>query len=205
MAKIALNKSSLAYQQQQLKTFKRYLPSLDLKRRQLIGERAKAQKAIAKTYKEIEDMESVIAEELPMLANTYVDLTNIARITSVEILEENVVGTHLPKLSKIEVEVGQYGYMARPHWVDKVVDYLKVVLELRVRVQVEKQRLAQLESAVRTITQRVNLFDKVLIPRTQQNIKRIRIYLSDTERAAVAQAKIAKSKHAAVAEQGAGL
>lgn len=200
MAKLALNKSSLAHQQQQLKTFKRFLPSLDLKRRQLIGERAKAQQAIAKTRNEINRMTSVIGEELPMLANTYVDLTNIARITGVEVSEENVMGTRLPKLAKVEVAVGDYGYMAKPHWVDRVVDYLHVVLELRVRSQVEERRLALLEDAVRTITQRVNLFDKVLIPRTQQNIKRIQIYLSDAERAAVGRAKIAKRKHAAMVE-----
>jgi V/A-type H+-transporting ATPase subunit D len=200
MAKLALNKSSLAHQQQQLKTFKRFLPSLDLKRRQLIGERAKAQRAIAKTREKLEHMASVVGEKLPMLANTYVDLTNIVQITGVVVNEENVMGTRLPKLAKVEVAVAHYGYMAKPHWVDKLVDYLQVVLELRVRVQVEERRLALLEDAVRTITQRVNLFDKVLIPRTQQNIKRIQINLSDAERTAVGRAKIAKRKHAAMVE-----
>jgi V/A-type H+-transporting ATPase subunit D len=40
----------------------------------------------------------------------------------------------------------------------------------------------------------VNLFEKVLVPRTRNNIRRIRIYLSDSERAAVVRAKIAKRK-----------
>ena len=57
-------------------------------------------------------------------------------------------------------------------------------------------RLELLDEAVRTITQRVNLFDKVLIPRAQANIKRIRIFLADGERAAVVRAKIAKAKRA---------
>ncbi len=50
---------------------------------------------------------------------------------------------------------------------------------------------------MRTVTQRVNLFDKVLIPQTRENIKRIRIALSDAERAAVVRSKIAKKKRAA--------
>ncbi|MEM9656923.1 MAG: V-type ATP synthase subunit D, partial [Planctomycetota bacterium] len=48
----------------------------------------------------------------------------------------------------------------------------------------------------RRITQRVNLFEKVLIPRSQENIKQIQIGLSEQERSAVVRSKIAKKKHA---------
>jgi V/A-type H+-transporting ATPase subunit D len=51
-----------------------------------------------------------------------------------------------------------------------------------------------LGEAVRKITQRVNLFEKVLIPTTEKNILRIRIYLGDAERAAVVRSKIVKTK-----------
>jgi len=71
---------------------------------------------------------------------------------------------------------------------------LRQTMELRIRVQVERRRLDLLEVGVRKITQRVNLFEKVLIPRTRKSIRRIRIYLSDTERAGVVQAKISKKK-----------
>jgi V/A-type H+-transporting ATPase subunit D len=74
---------------------------------------------------------------------------------------------------------------------------LRDMLEMRVRVQVEEKRLAYLEAAVKTITQRVNLFDKVLIPRARANIKRIKIYLSDEEMSAVVRSKISKKKRAA--------
>ncbi|MBU0683122.1 MAG: V-type ATP synthase subunit D, partial [Candidatus Omnitrophica bacterium] len=43
-------------------------------------------------------------------------------------------------------------------------------------------------------TQRVNLFEKVMIPDTKENVKRIRIYLGDMETAAVVTGKIAKEK-----------
>ena len=51
-----------------------------------------------------------------------------------------------------------------------------------------------LEYALQKTTQRLNLFDKVLIPEAQENIRYIKIYLSDFERASVIQAKIAKGK-----------
>jgi V/A-type H+-transporting ATPase subunit D len=49
------------------------------------------------------------------------------------------------------------------------------------------------------VTQRVNLFEKVLIPRARKSIQRIRVYLSDEERAAVVRSKIAKRKQATMA------
>jgi V/A-type H+-transporting ATPase subunit D len=63
-------------------------------------------------------------------------------------------------------------------------------------MQVEEKRLSLLNYAVQKITQRVNLFDKVLIPQAQAYIKKIQIYLSDAERAQVVQAKISKNKRA---------
>ena len=108
-----------------------------------------------------------------MLSNHRIDLTAMARLSGVELGEENVLGTRLPVIRAVRVEVRPYGLLAKPHWVD---------------------RLFLLDGAVKTVTQRVNLFDKVLIPRTRQNIRKIRIYLSDGERAGVVRAKLAKAK-----------
>jgi V/A-type H+-transporting ATPase subunit D len=47
---------------------------------------------------------------------------------------------------------------------------------------------------LRRVTQRVNLFEKILIPTAHSNIQRIRIYLGEAERAAVVTSKLAKSK-----------
>ena len=74
---------------------------------------------------------------------------------------------------------------------------MRAALELRLQVQVQEKRMALLDVAVRKITQRVNLFEKVLIPRAKSNIRRIGIYLSDTETAGVVRSKLAKGKHAA--------
>ena len=132
-----------------------------------------------------------------MLALGEVDLTDLAKLEKATLGIENVVGTRLPKLEEIEVEVRPYALMGRPQWVDRTAEILRDMLELRVRVQVEERRLELLEQAVKTVTQRVNLFDKVLIPSAKQNIKRIQIYLSDQQTAGVARSKLAKKKHAA--------
>ena len=196
MTRLQLNKSSLAREAKHLRTYQRFLPSLDLKRQQLTAERSKAAKVLAATRKEIEEFRRGAGRELPMLANRDVDLSELVTVTGVELGSENLVGTTLPVLERVALDTRPYAYLAKPYWVDVAAAKLRHMLELRIRVQVEERRLALLEEAVKTITQRVNLFDKVLIPKAKANIKRIKIYLSDEEMAAVVRSKISKRKRA---------
>ena len=197
MARLQLSKSSLARERKNLGTFVRFLPSLDLKRQQLMAERAKAVKVITATREEIETLNKEVGQKVRMLANHDIDLTELARLTDFKLGTENLMGTHLPTLESISVEVRAYALMGKPHWVDNAAALLHDMLTLRIRVQVEERRLDLLNAAVKSITQRVNLFEKVLIPRTKKNIKRVQIYLSDAEKAAVVNSKIAKRKRAA--------
>ena len=68
------------------------------------------------------------------------------------------------------------------------------MLELKVRLQIAQRRLAILDAAVKKVTQRVNFFDKILIPRAKQTIQKISIFLADAERAGIVRAKITKQK-----------
>ena len=198
MARLQLNKASLARETSNLRTYRRFLPSLDLKRQQLTAERAKAARALADLREEIERFKRDVGDKVPMLASGDIELGDLATLREVAIGTENVVGTRLPTLERIDVEVRAYALLAKPHWVDAVVVALRRMLELQVEVQIAERRIALLNAAVDTITQRVNLFDKVLIPKAEANIKRIRIHLSDAEMTAVVRSKIAKRKRAAV-------
>ncbi|MCF7991516.1 MAG: V-type ATP synthase subunit D [Thiohalocapsa sp.] len=197
MAKVSLNKSSLSLQTQQLKSYRQFLPSLDMKRKQLMGERARAQAERRALDERLAAARRRVAESLPMIANDELDLDGLIRLERVELGRENVMGTWLPTIGALEVAVRPYGYLSKPHWLEPLIEALTDSARLRVEAMVADRRVALLEAAVRTVTQRVNLFDKVLIPRTRENIKRIRIALSDAERAAVVRSKIAKKKRAA--------
>ncbi len=201
MARLQLSKSSLSRETSSLKTYKQFLPSLDLKRQELMTQRAKAAKILEQTRVDIENRLSAIAEDLPMLSNDKVDLNDLVTVKGIELDHENVMGASLPILKNVQVEIRDYSYLAKPHWVDDVAAKLQEMLTMKIRVQVEERRLELLNDAVRKITQRVNLFDKVLIPRARANIKRIKIYLSDAERAGVINAKLAKSKRLHEARQ----
>ena len=194
MARLALNKATLSKQVQQLKIFERFLPSLDLKRKQLLTERVKAAAALKITEKKLAPIDNLIAERFPMASREDVDLAGLVHVKRLALGQENVVGVKLPVLESAEIEMREYGLLGRPHWVDRLAQLLRETIALKIRVQVERRRLDLLDVGVRKITQRVNLFEKVLIPRTRESIRRIRIYLSDTERAGVVQAKISKKK-----------
>ena len=196
MTKLKLSKSSLQQERNQLKLYQRTLPSLDLKRRQLTVELAKAKRELAETHAELEQLESHIGEQLPMLANEDMQLSGLVEMTDFELLEENVVGVRLPLLKRIHCSVADYSLLAKPAWVDVLVERLKDAAELHTRLQVAEERVRILAYQEKRVTQRVNLFDKILIPTAQRNIQRIQIYLGDAERAAVVRSKLAKAKQA---------
>ncbi len=195
MAKLQLSKSALSKERSALKTYQQFLPSLDLKRQELMSQRAKAKQVLAETKINLEKLSQTMAEQIPMLSNDKVDLTELVTVSNVDLERQNVMGAHLPVLTTVSVDIRPYSFLAKPHWVDGVAEKLKDLLTLRIQIQVEQQRLELLNAAVRTVTQRVNLFDKVLIPQAKKNIKKIKIYLSDLETAAVVNAKLAKDKH----------
>ena len=194
MAKVALNKSALNKEKRSLKTFNRYLPALELKRQQLMMERKKAEEALAESREHLAEVEELVKRQLPMLARADVPVENLVRVTDVKLTEENIVGTSVPLVENIEIALTPYSDLAKPHWVDFLVELLKQMVRLRIELQVRELRHKELDKATRTTSQRVNLFSKVLIPQTKKNIQKIQIYMSDQDRASVMNAKLSKGK-----------
>jgi V/A-type H+-transporting ATPase subunit D len=184
-----------------LKSFRQFVPALDLKRKQILAARMKSRRVLEQLRQEEKQINTSVAAQIPMLAETHLDLNSLIRIQRVEQHLDNLVGIELPRLVRVELDKAQYSRLAMPQWVDRAIDLLGQMLELKVRQQIERVRLERLDEALQKTTQRLNLFDKVLIPRTESNIRRIRIALSDAERAGVVRAKIAKGKRARMALQ----
>lgn len=194
MARLAYSKASLSKEGAKLKRYKQFLPSLDLKRQQLAIERKKAHLHWQQTERDIEQCYQKTAAMLPMLADKSIHVQHLVKLSRVEKGEENVVGVHLPVLKQLSFDIKEYSLFTEPHWVDQLVGQLKIMMQLKIQLQIDKQRVDVLGLALKKVTQRVNLFDKVLIPKAQQDIRKIRIYLSDLERAAVVRAKSTKQK-----------
>jgi V/A-type H+-transporting ATPase subunit D len=194
MARLKLSKAALQQELTKLKLYEKLLPSLELKRRQLTIELDKARKEHAATRADVERVEARVGAELPMLANSEIDLKGLVKMTAFELAQQNVVGVRLPVLKEVECQVAEYSPLAKPAWVDALAERLGDAAEARTRIQVAAERVRVLARAERRITQRVNLFEKILIPRTRNHIERIQIWLGDMGRAAVVQAKLAKAR-----------
>jgi V/A-type H+-transporting ATPase subunit D len=191
---LALNKTSLKQRRDQLATFQRFLPSLDLKRQQLIADFQRSKRILLATEKEIERMLNSQNGLFSLLGASKQDLSGLVTIEQLTTTEENVLGVRLPVLEEVRFRVQEYSMLAKPFWVDFLAESLQAMAQLQLRRDIERKRARRLHDAVRRITQRVNLFEKVLIPQTEKDIQRIKVYLADMERAAVVRSKIAKAK-----------
>jgi V/A-type H+-transporting ATPase subunit D len=78
--------------------------------------------------------------------------------------------------------------------VDTATEWMKKILAVTAEHQIVTRQKDLLSAELRTTTQRVNLFEKVKIPETIAEIKKIGIYLGDQQTAQVVRGKISKKK-----------
>jgi len=77
MARLSLSKSTLTQLTRQLKTYRNFLPSLDLKRRQLLAEQEKARLELRELTHREEALRPMVEKQVPMLGYTHVDVRGI--------------------------------------------------------------------------------------------------------------------------------
>lgn len=194
MPQLKLNKSSLSLEQKNLKNYKKYLPSLELKRKKLLSERSTLDEQILLLKEKELELKSSAQNDLPMV-NEYINTLNpLIKIERLELEEENIVGVKLPVFKSIQFNIIDYSYLNTPHWFESLIHLVCELLEIRLRIKIALSRSRLLEQAIQTVTQRKNLFEKVLIPNALSHIRLIQIFLSDNERAGVVRSKIAKKK-----------
>ena len=81
-----------------------------------------------------------------------------------------------------------------PLWVDIAANHMERAMSLDLEAEVLDEQVRLLEAELRSTSQRVNLFEKVKIPETEENIKKISIYMADQQVSAVVRSKISKRK-----------
>ena len=199
MAQVKLTKNELKRQKDALKRFQRYLPTLQLKKQQLqmvirqVEAEMRAKDAEReRLHREIMSWAEVFGED--------VDLEQYLRIRSLTTSTGNIAGIDIPVFEGIVFEERPYDLFVLPLWVDRGIEALKRLLALDAEVRILKRQHELLSEELRITTQRVNLFEKVKIPETKENIRMIRIYLGDEQTAAVVRGKMAKAAIAAKTE-----
>lgn len=195
MAEIKLTKNELRAQQIRLAQLEKYLPTLQLKKAMLQSEVSEARVEIAKCEEEFRKAYAWVSHYSSLLIEkTSINPELAAKIAKVEKHYENIAGVEVPYFESITFEEYSYSLIDTPAWVDSAVIGLRAAAEAQVRIKVAEEKKAALEKEFREVSIRVNLFEKILIPRSKKNIKKIKVFLGDQQLAAVSQAKVAKSK-----------
>lgn len=193
MATVKLTKNELKSQKDALKRFQRYLPTLILKKQQL----QMVIRQVEVKIKKVEDLRNKLYSSLQIWIAVYgedIDLTPLIKIKRILKDKGNIAGVDIPIFNELTFESVEYNIFTMPLWVDKGLEAIKSMAAFDAEIEVLKEQIRLLGDELRVTTQRVNLFEKVKIPVTQENIRKIQIYLGDQQTAAVVRGKMAKNK-----------
>jgi len=193
MAKIRLTKNELKKQKDSLKMYKRYLPTLMLKKQQLQGEIRITETRLRELHLELQQLNESFKPWIAVFGETGIFTKDIVKIKSLRTSRGNVAGVPIPVFEGADFETSEYDLVTTPLWLDNAVESMKKALLLTLEAEIVEEQKKKLDKELRTTTQRVNLFEKIKIPEARGNIKKIEVYLGDQQTAAVVRGKIAKS------------
>jgi len=198
MGKVKFTKTELKKQQDSLKQFKRFLPTLQLKKQQLQAEVRLSTDALNRNLAEQQQLIARLKNALEIFGDR-IDMDFIESLVKVEKVhcgEANIAGISVPTFDKVEFAPATWDLYDTDWFVDDAVQALKDAVSLREAYKILAEQHRLLQNELRTTSQRVNLFEKVKIPECRENIRKIRIMLGDLDTSAVARSKIAKKKTA---------
>lgn len=194
MAKIKLTKNELKVQKDALKMYRRYLPTLILKKQQLQSEIRTIEVKAKAIRKERENLEFGFREWIAVFSETDAFPEGIITVGNIRKGTGNIAGVDIPTFEGADFGRGDYDLYETPLWVDIAANHMEKAMSLDLEAEVLDEQVRLLEKELLATSQRVNLFEKVKIPETEENIKKISIYMADQQVSAVVRSKISKRK-----------
>ena len=193
MAKIKYTKNELKKQKDQLKRFKRYLPTLILKKQLLQMEIRNVEVQINEKNQQRERIDAELMSWIHVFGEN-LNIAELVKLRETDLETTNIAGVDIPVFNGVIYEKIPYDLMFYPLWVDAGVQKLKELFSADTELAILRKQAELLGEELRITTQRVNLFEKVKIPDTIENIRRINIFLGDQQTAAVVRGKLSKNK-----------
>ena len=194
MAKIKLTKNELKVQKDALKMYRRYLPTLTLKKQQLQLEIRTIEAKAKAVRKERENLEFGFREWIAVFSEMDAFPKGIITVSNIRKGKGNIAGVDIPTFEGADFKRGDYDLYETPLWVDIAANHMEKAMSLDLEAEVLDEQVRLLEIELLSTSQRVNLFEKVKIPETEENIKKISIYMADQQVSAVVRSKISKRK-----------
>ena len=194
MAKIKLTKNELKVQKDALKMYRRYLPTLTLKKQQLQSEIRTIEAKAAAVREEKNNLEKGFGDWIAVFSEKNAFPSEIITVSNIRKGKGNIAGVDIPTFEGADFSRGDYDLYTTPLWVDIAANHMEKAIALDLEAEVLDEQVRLLEAELLATSQRVNLFEKVKIPETEENIKKISIYMADQQVSAVVRSKISKRK-----------
>jgi V/A-type H+-transporting ATPase subunit D len=194
MPKIKLTKGELKKQRDSLKQFRRYLPTLQLKKQQLQMEILRWNTVVEEKLRQENSKRLAVLAWAGLLAEPGIPLKKWVAPAAVRKSVRNIAGIDVPVFEGAEFTEPDYDLFMTPAWVDAAIDLLRELSSHIEEIRIIKNAIEILKHELRITSQRVNLFEKVKIPEAEEAIRRIKIYIGDQMANAVGRSKSAKRK-----------
>ncbi len=190
--RIRLNKVSLREQKQKMAMYERFLPALEARKQQLIMQLAII-RANIRTQKEFLE---TTREEIRSWASLYWDVERALRfyiiVREIRCASRNIAGLKIREFKEVVFDNPGYSLFRTPYSFDTVIKRTREAISLREGIKILEEQEQILLEGFRKTSQRINLYEKRLIPQCREAVRRVSVYLQDQQAAAVGVAKVAK-------------
>jgi len=174
--------------------YRRYLPTLTLKKQQLQSEIRTIEAKAKAVRAEKEALEKGFSSWIAVFSEQDAFPEGIITVSNIKKGTGNIAGVAIPTYEGADFARGDYDLYTTPLWVDIAANHMERAISLDLEAEVLDEQVRLLEIELMATSQRVNLFEKVKIPETEANIKKISIYMADQQVNAVVRSKISKRK-----------
>lgn len=195
MARIRYTKNELKNQKMALTRYERYLPTLQLKKQQLLVRVQEIEDHLEQKQINENNLNSELENWVELFAEP-VDIEQYIEVKKISTSTKNIVGVSVPVLDQIKFNQKQPDLFDTPAWIDQGIEFIKKLIHLRLEIDILTRQYNLLWQELRSTNQRVNLFEKIKIPESRENIRTIQVFLGDQQTAAVVRSKLAKARTA---------
>lgn len=188
--KYEFNKIALQKLQRELAIRVRALPTLKAKETALRFEVTKSQDRVEVLQRDAEKIRHD-NDEHTMLWAEYPGLLTIKEI---QFAHRQVAGVRIEIIDTLKFDVLKAALFHQRGWVVRGTDILREMVRLKLESDLERKNTTVLQEARKRATRKVNLYEKIQIPRYAEAIRRIRTFLDDKENLSRAAQKIVKHR-----------
>lgn len=174
--------------------YRRYLPTLTLKKQQLQAEIRTIEAKAKAVRQEKVALEQGFEDWISVFSEPNAFPEGVITVRNIRKGKGNIAGVEIPTFEGADFSRSAYDLYRTPLWVDLAANHMEQAILLDLEAEVLDEQVRRLEAELLATSQRVNLFEKVKIPETEENIKKISIYMADQQVSAVVRSKISKRK-----------